>query len=75
MGGRRTWSGSDSDVRADDGPADTEVTLRVTRLSPRTMMMLMLMLKCCFTSTEAVGLLGTGAQDVHLDFDTGPELC
>ena len=25
-------------------------------------------LKCCFTSTETVGLLGTGAQDVHLDF-------
>ena len=31
-------------------------------------------LKCCFTSTETVGLLGTGAQDVHLDFDTAPEL-
>ena len=27
-------------------------------------------LKCCFTSTETVGLLGTGAQDVHLDFHT-----
>ena len=28
--------------------------------------------KCCFTSrhTETVGLLGTGAQDVHLDFHT-----
>ena len=33
------------------------------------------MLKCCFTSTETVGLLGTGAQDVHLDFYTAPELC
>ena len=32
-------------------------------------------LKCRFTSTETVGLLGTGAQDVHLDFHTGPELC
>ena len=31
-------------------------------------------LKCCFTSTETVGLLGTGAQDVHLDFHTSPEL-
>ena len=30
--------------------------------------------KCCFTSTETVGLLGTGAQDVHLDFHTAPEL-
>ena len=28
----------------------------------------------CFTSTETVGLLGTGAQDVHLDFHTVPEL-
>ena len=25
---------------------------------------------CCFTSTETVGLLGTGAQDGHLDFHT-----
>ena len=32
-------------------------------------------LKCCFTSTETVGLLGTGAQDVHFDFHTAPELC
>ena len=31
-------------------------------------------LKCCFTSTETVGLLGTGTQDVHLDFHTAPEL-
>ena len=30
--------------------------------------------KSCFTSTETVGLLGTGAQDVHLDFNTAPEL-
>ena len=29
---------------------------------------------CCFTSTETVGLLGTGAQDGHLDFHTAPEL-
>ena len=32
-------------------------------------------MKCCFTSTETAGLLGTGAQDVHLDFHTAPELC
>ena len=32
------------------------------------------MMKCCFTSTETVGLLGTGAQDGHLDFHTAPEL-
>ena len=35
----------------------------------------LLLLKCCFTSTETVGLFGTGAQDVHLDFHTTPELC
>ena len=32
------------------------------------------MVECCFTSTETVGLSGTGAQDGHLDFHTGPEL-
>ena len=26
--------------------------------------------QCCFTSTETVGLLGTGARDGHLDFHT-----
>ena len=26
--------------------------------------------ECCFTSTETVGLLETGAQDVHLDFSS-----
>ena len=36
---------------------------------------LLLMSKCCFTATETVGLLGTGAQDVHLDFHTAPEPC
>ena len=35
---------------------------------------LLLLLKCCFTSTKTVGLLGTGAQDGHLDFHTAPEL-
>ena len=30
--------------------------------------------ECCFTSTETVGLLGTGAQDGLLDFHTAPEL-
>ena len=36
--------------------------------------MMMMMMKCCFTSTETVGLLGTGAQDGHLDFHAAPEL-
>ena len=30
----------------------------------------MFKLKCCFTSTETVGLLGTGAPDGHLDIHT-----
>ena len=30
------------------------------------------LVECCFTSTETVGLLGTGAQDGHLDFHTAP---
>ena len=38
-------------------------------------MEVLLLLKCCFKSTETVGLLGTGAQDVHLDFHTAPDLC
>ena len=33
-----------------------------------------LLLKFCFTSTETVGLLETGAQDGHLDFHTPPDL-
>ena len=32
------------------------------------------LVECCFTSTETVGLLGTGAQDGHPDFHTPPEL-
>ena len=31
------------------------------------------LVKCCLTCTETVDLLGTGAQDVHLDFHTAPE--
>ena len=38
-------------------------------------LLLLLLLRCCFTSTETVGSLGTGAQDGHLDFHTAPELC
>ena len=34
-----------------------------------------LLVECCFTSTEPLwGLLGTGAQDGHLDFHTALEL-
>ena len=45
-------------------PLDQTVSLRKS----------FLLLKCCFTSTETVGLLGTGAQDVHLNIHTVPEL-
>ena len=48
--------------------------LRPVAWEDEILMMMMMMLKCCFTSTETVGLLGTGAQDVHLDFHTAPEL-
>ena len=33
------------------------------------------MVECCLMSTETVDLLGTGAQDGHLNFYTAPELC
>ena len=49
-------------------PLLTSLTARPKRLALRCW------LKCCFTSTETVGLLGTGVQDVHLDFRTAPEL-
>ena len=32
------------------------------------------LVESCFTSTDTIGLLGTGAQDGHLDFHTAPEL-
>ena len=32
-----------------------------------------ILVECCFTSTETVALLGTGAQDDHFDFHTAPE--
>ena len=32
------------------------------------------LVECCFTSTKTVGILGTGAQDGHLDLHTVPEL-
>ena len=38
-------------------------------------MCILRMVECCFTSRETVGLLGTGAQDGHLDIHTAPELC
>ena len=55
------------------GRGEEEVSLRRSSSTWLALVML-LKLKCCFTSTETVGLLGTGAQDGHLDFHTGPEL-
>ena len=49
-------------------------TIRVGEPGTSTATFTVLMLKCCFTSTETVCLLGTGAQDGHLDFHTPPEL-
>ena len=31
------------------------------------------LVECCFTSTETVGVLGTGAQDGHLNSGDGEE--
>ena len=32
-----------------------------------------MLVECYFTSTETVGLLGTGAQDGHLNFHTASD--
>ena len=52
----------------------TAVVARLDAPSARVTIDRLMMMKCCFTSTETVGLLGTGAKDVHLDFHTAPEL-
>ena len=46
----------------------TQLASWVRMLSPANV--LNALAECCFTSTEALGLLGTGAQDVDLDFHT-----
>ena len=76
MGGRSFWSGLHQIV-----PVLKEriVCPRTNRKEEIVMARLhighslVLLLKCCFTSTETVGLLGTGAQDGHLDFHTAAE--
>ena len=59
------------------GALEIVFTIIIIRLISRgtSVRIRLLLLKCCFTSTETVGLLGTGAQDGHLDFHTAPELC
>ena len=51
------------------GPQRKDVILMNIRYAPTSW------LKCCFTSTETIGLLGTGTQDGYLDFHTAPDLC
>ena len=57
---------------------DDHVELNVLRrradIFGTTLFIVSLLVEWCFTSTETVGLLGTGTQDVHLDFHTAPEL-
>ena len=59
-------------------PIFTGVSVSSVKLSTsesRFNMLSLLLLKYCFTSLETVGLLGTGAQDGHLDLHTAQELC
>ena len=62
-----------SRVSASDVPVSRERDSGVLRASENAEVLGQLV-ECCFTSTETVGLLGTGAQDGHLDFYTAPEL-
>ena len=58
-----------------DGQSETEELRRLSRAALLSHHPFVIRLvECCFTSTETVGLLGTGAQDVHFDFHTAPEL-
>ena len=45
-----------------------------TATFPRVALVKGWLVECCFTSTETVGLFGTGAQDGHLHFRTALEL-
>ena len=53
---------------------DNEETTRYLHLLTAMTQALKGSVECCFTSTEPVGLLGTGAQNGHLDFHTAPEI-
>ena len=69
-------------IAAAEGNPDAELLTQAFCFSPNSLardskmpvMTVLLLLKRCFTSTETVGLLGTGAQDGHLDFHTASEL-
>ena len=76
VGGRgggvwRCWKRSTETIRTlrDGEPSRTATSTSTQLLSSDQSK-----LKSCFTSTETLGLLGTGAQDVHLDFHTPSEL-
>ena len=51
------------------------MALVAAHLNAGVILMVMLLLKCCFTSTETVSVLESGAQDIHRHFHTAPELC
>ena len=57
-----------------DGEPRTAISTFTQLLSSDCQFSVLLYVECCFTSTETVGLLGTGAQSGHLDFHTAPEL-
>ena len=63
------------DEKGEPKRVQTEIPLLrpYRKATPAHFSVLKLLLKCCFTSTETVGLLGAGAQDVHLDFHTAHE--
>ena len=67
---------NDSCIKMDSDESHFNVSLlvrdKVTRQCPQTTTAELA--ECCFTSTETIGLLGTGAQDGHLDFHAAPEL-
>ena len=65
--------------REREGGAEAESSRGPSAYQPNALLLgqtgsLLLLVECYFTSTETVGLLGTGAQDGHLDFHTAPEL-
>ena len=71
--------GDDDDDDGDDDDDDDDVELNVLgcRLTCNRQTVTnayISMVQCCFTCTETVRLIRTGALDGHLDFHTAPEL-
>ena len=74
-GSRRVEKGREGSRRVEMGREAGRLSVEVLpRTATSTLTKLLSsVLECCFTSTKTVDLLGTGAQDVHLDFHTAPE--